>query len=200
MTLFLNGAAGNTHTSNPEEGGKGKTVIESGTQLAEDVLQALNGMQYQPSLRLSTASQNLSLPYRQVTEAEIRGKIRGAQRFIDPAIYDRTIPALLEKARREGTQSAEIQVLGLGNNYFAGVSGEYFVEFGLRIKEESAPAHALVVSCANGILGYIPTPQAFARGGYETTFAPSSMLAPEAGDTIADTIVQIIQDLRSAYG
>ncbi|TFG71253.1 MAG: hypothetical protein E4H27_05015 [Anaerolineales bacterium] len=196
VTLFLNGAAGNTHTSNPAEGGKGKTEDESGTQLAEDVLRALEGMSYQTSLRLSAGSRTLDLPYRQVTEDEVHGRIRGAQRFIDSAIYDRTIPPLLEKVRREGTHPAEIQVLGLVDIFFAGVPGEYFVEFGLRIKVETAPAYALVVSCANGVLGYIPTVQAFTRGGYETTFAPSSKLAPEAGDTIADTAVQIIQSLR----
>lgn len=196
ITLFLNGASGNTHTSNPAEGGKGKTVEEAGAQLAGDVLQALERMTYQTSLRLTTGSQSLDLPYRQVSEEEILGKIRGAQRFIDPAIYDRTIPPLLEKVRQEGTHPAEIQVLGLGNTYFAGVPGEYFVEYGLRIKTETSPAHALVVSCANGRLGYIPTMQAFEHGGYETTFAPSSMLAPEAGDIIAGTVVRIINHLR----
>jgi len=148
-------------------------------------------------MRLTAGSQTIDLPYRKVSEEEILGKLRGAQRFVDPAIYDRTIPLLLEQARRKRTHRAEIQVLGIGNTCFVSVPGEYFVEFGLRIKEEAAPTHALIVSCANGRVGYIPTLQAFARGGYETTFGPGSMLVPEAGDIIADTAVRIIKDLRS---
>jgi hypothetical protein len=32
----------------------------------------------------------------------------------------------------------------------------------------------------------------FARGGYETTFGPPSRLAPEAGDILADTAIELI--------
>ena len=53
------------------------------------------------------------------------------------------------------------------------------------------PMQALVSSCTNGRVGYLPTREAFQRGGYETTFGPSSMLAPEAGALI----VQVAGDL-----
>ena len=42
ICLFLNGASGNLHTSNPAQGGEGKSVEESGILLAQDVLQVLN--------------------------------------------------------------------------------------------------------------------------------------------------------------
>jgi hypothetical protein len=45
------------------------------------------------------------------------------------------------------------------------------------------------------MVGYLPTPEAFERGGYETTFLGSSRMAPEAGGMVADTAVELIREL-----
>lgn len=50
-----------------------------------------------------------------------------------------------------------------------------------------------MVGYANGMVGYVPTREAFARGGYETTFASGSRLAPEAGDLLEKCAVELIQ-------
>jgi hypothetical protein len=60
------------------------------------------------------------------------------------------------------------------------------------------PIRALVAGCANGRVGYIPTEAAFRRGGYETTFGPPSMLAPEAGELIAETAIELIRQAATA--
>jgi len=193
ITLFLNGASGNIHTSDPRRGGRDKPREEVGEALARDVERVIEAMTFREAVRLGVESSTVGLPYRRITEDEIRGRTRGAQRFVDPAIYERNIPALVEKIRERGVHLAEIQVLFLDEYAIVGVPGEYFVEFGLRIKQEAYPIHALVATCANGRVGYIPTRGAFTRGGYETTFGPSSMLAPEAGDIIAETAVELIR-------
>ena len=193
MTLFFNGASGNVHTANPRDGGRGKSAEEAGDILAHDVLRLLATLAFDNDIELGAASRVVDLPYRHAAEDEIKGAVRGAQRFIDSAIYDRAMDALVAKIRqRQGVHRAEIQVLGLGDYAFVAVPGEYFVEFGLQIKQDAHPLHALVVTCANGRVGYIPTPEAFRRGGYETTFGPSSMLSPEAGDLIVRTVINLI--------
>jgi hypothetical protein len=193
VTLFLNGASGNVHTSNPCEGGKGLSAEVVGEVLAQDVWGVLQAMSFGLDARVAAASQTVGLPYRQVTGAEIAGRVRGAQRFIDPAIYDRTIPPMLEKMAQRGTHTAEVQALLLGDCAVVGVPGELFVELGLRIKEGAHPIRAMVATCANGRVGYLPTEEAFRRGGYETTFGPSSMLAPEAGDLVARTGIRLVE-------
>jgi hypothetical protein len=166
---------------------------EAGRALAGDVWAALEGITYCDDLPLRAVARTLDLPYRQITAEEVSGRVRGAQRFVDPAIYDRTIPDLAATIReRGGVHRAEVQVLRLGEAALVSVPGEIFCEYGLRIKERAHPARAMVVSCANGRVGYIPTRAAFARGGYETTFGPSSMLAPEAGEWIEDAAVALI--------
>ena len=198
VTLFLNGAAGNIHTSDPTAGGTDMPMEEAGNRLADDVSSVLDRMEFRNSVSLGSRSRTVSLPYREVTEDEIKGTTRGAQRFVDPAIYDRMIPALVERINERGTQPAEVQVLFINEYAFVSVPAEYFVQLGLRIKEKAYPRHALIVACANGNVGYVPHKEAFLRGGYETTFLHSSRMAPEAGDILADCALDLIREQDGA--
>jgi len=194
VTLFLNGASGNISVSDPPYGGEQKPMEEVGRTLADDVGRALRSMSFREVVKLGARSRTVPLPYRRITDDEVRGSVRGAQRFIDSAIYDRGMPDLVKRIRERGTQPAEVQVLSLDEYALAAVPAEYFVELGLRIKEKSHPRRALVVSCANGMVGYVPHREAFLRGGYETTFAAHSKLAPEAGDMLADTAIALVNE------
>jgi neutral ceramidase len=194
VTLFLNGACGNTHTLNPMTG-TNPGAHEAGQRLADDALEALEGMSFEKQFGLGAAQARIDLRYRSLTDAEVHGTARGAQRFIDSAIYDHLMPGLVERVKARATQPAEIQAFAIGNVRFVAVPAEYFVEFGLQIKEDTFPRHTLVVSCANGMVGYLPTPEAMARGGYETTFTMSSRLAREAGEAVAEAAVGLVKSM-----
>jgi hypothetical protein len=194
VTLFLNGACGNISTAWPEDSSRNTSKEEAGELLASDALKIIAGMKFRRDLRLASRARTVSLPYREVTDAEVEGTVRGAQRFIDPALYDRHIPAVVEGIRERGTQPAEVQALYVDEYVFVSIPAEYFVELGLRIKEGAHPRHALVVSCANGQVGYLPHKEAFARGGYETTFTGSSRMAPGAGEMLAEVAVELIRE------
>ena len=196
VTLFLNGASGNVHTNHPLTG-EDASMDEAGEALARDALEVLGNMEYREHRPLGAVSETVSLPYRELSEDEIAGTVKGAQRFVDPSAYDGEMPGLVERIRERKTQPAEVQVLFLGDLAVAGIPAEYFVEHGLRIKEEAYPAHAIVVGQANGMVGYVPTRGAFERGGYETTFRMGSRLAPEAGDILADTAIRLIRSKNS---
>lgn len=193
VTLYLNGASGNVHTADPMRGGKAKSADEAGALLAVDAAGVLERMEFGPDAALACRSETVQLPFRRTMPEEQRGEIRGAQRFIDSAIYDRDVPRALARAARMGTQPADVQAITVGDYTYAGVPAEYFVQYGLRIKEECHPLHALVVAQANGMVGYLPTREAFRRGGYETTFTDSSRMAPEAGDMVADCAIRLVR-------
>jgi neutral ceramidase len=197
VTLFLNGAAGDISEGDPYRGIE-LSLEEMGCALADDTSKALEGMSFTDDLHVRACSRTIQLSYRKVTQEEIAGAVRGAQRFVDPAAYDRAMPALLKRIEERETQPAEVQVLSLGDLAFAAVPAEYFVQLGLRIKEEAHPIHALAVSCANGMVGYVPHKEAFLRGGYETTFTEGACLAPEAGDVLADCAIELIESGRAA--
>jgi len=192
VTMFLQGAAGNMHTANPATG-EDKSKEEAGAILADDVAAALDEMEFTADVTLGCRSKGIDLPRREPTDEQVRGTAFGAQRFVDPAIYDRMVPQLVERYRESPTEPAEVQVFFVNDMVIAAVPAEYFVEYALRIKQAAWPKQALVVACANGMLGYVPTREAFARGGYETTFGPPSRMAPEAGDLLADAVIQLVQ-------
>jgi len=192
VTLFLDGASGNISEQDPCRGGAGMSKEEVGAILADDVSGVVANMAYGSEAALGARSRTVRLPFRRVTDDEVAGTVHGAQRFIDPAIYERDIPRLLERIRRMGAQPAQVQALFVNDRVFVGIPAELFVQVGLRIKEGAWPKRALVVGQANGMVGYVPHGEAFRRGGYETTFAGSSRLAPEAGEMLASCALELI--------
>ncbi|MBM3236490.1 hypothetical protein FJZ31_09345 [Candidatus Poribacteria bacterium] len=67
-----------------------------------------------------------------------------------------------------------------------------FVEIGLEIKRQSPFQYTFVVELANDYVGYIPTVKAFDEGGYETMFARSSKLVPEAAVQFTESAVRLL--------
>ncbi|MBI3867039.1 MAG: hypothetical protein HY299_00785 [Verrucomicrobia bacterium] len=199
QAVFINGAFGNIASPDPSRKNQSLTMEETGITLADRALQILEAVAADPKAPLApaairTRSRLAPLHYRNPTSDQIRGTSRGAQRFIDPAIYDRNIPRLLEEIKaNKGRLPAEVQVSSIGDLDFVAVPCELFVELGLRIKQAAHPRRALIVGTANGIIGYVPHPEAFARGGYETTFLGTSKMAPKTGDVLVEVATDLLR-------
>lgn len=193
VSLFLQGAGGNLHHLDPSGANPEKSMEESGKLLAEAAVKVVAGLKYRATARISSRTRTVELPYRAFTEDELKGRTKGAQQFGEKGFYDGTAAALLEEIRREGVAKAEIQAIFIDDLVHVAIPAEYFVEHGLRIKEECFPLRTRVVGYANGMLGYVPTRGAFARGGYETTFGMRSKLAPDAGDLLADAAIALVR-------
>ena len=72
--------------------------------------------------------------------------------------------------------TAPVQALKLGEAAILALPGEIFVESGLRIKEQTSASPLVLVSLANGYIGYVCTDEALLEeGGYETWAAMSSL-------------------------
>ena len=85
----------------------------------------------------------------------------------------------------------EIMVLGIGAGRIVGVPCEMFVEFGLRLKQESPCVLTCLATTTNGASnGYLYTQEAFAEGGYEPMV---SIFAPEAGDQVIDAALGLLR-------
>lgn len=198
-TLFLNGAAGNLAHGDPSGIHEEKTLEQMGAVLAHDVERVIETLAYSSKVVLHSQSKTVRLPFRKLNDDEIRGTTRGAQRSVEhdtSSVYERDITKTIAKIRARKSNLAEIQVFRINDVAFAATPAELFVENGLLIKEGSFPLHALVVSYANGAVGYVPHRGAFLRGGYETTFGGWSRLAPQAADVIIETAVNLIGKKR----
>lgn len=88
-----------------------------------------------------------------------------------------------------------MQTFRLGDAAILAVHGEPFVEEQLRIKRESPFKYTWMAHMSNGYVGYIPTAQAFSRGGFETDTSNGSKLVPEALEMIGDASLKMLKSL-----
>ena len=102
-----------------------------------------------------------------------------------------------------GAVDAEVMVLAIGNVSLVLLPGESFVEFGLEIKERSAPRRVMTLAYANGRPGYIPHRSAYPAGGYEVEeayryYGHPTCFAPEAGEAIVETAIDLVAEVSLA--
>ena len=107
--------------------------------------------------------------------------------------YAAEILDLERMRRRQPRVPFSISVIAQDNWALVALPCELFVEWGERIRAQSPFPHTLVVELANGENGYVPTAEAFRRpGGYETKDLSSTFLAPQAGDRIFKTVLNML--------
>ena len=100
---------------------------------------------------------------------------------------------------RTRVQPFEMQVLALGELVLLGVEGELFARYQLDL--EAAHGPAILCGFANGCIGYVPTADEYARGGYEIDLAykfyPSvQMIAPASESLIRQQAAALIARVR----
>lgn len=191
-----------------------------GTILAGETLKVCTETPVSDDVRLAAASETLSIPIRTVTPeqlAEARALLERLERerksaeedpstdphraapthslFLDEC-YARAAIEVAREREEEPEVPTEVQVFRIGDAALCFNPAELFVEFGLRMKAESPFRPTCVVELANACVGYVPTPEAFDQGGYEPRTAPSSKLAPEAGDRIVDATLALLRQLH----
>ena len=91
-----------------------------------------------------------------------------------------------DQGNNEGTIKREVQTMRIGDAVFCGAPGEYFVEWGFEIKKWSPFKYTFIAELCDDAVGYIPTYEAFMRGGYEATPVVSVRSTPALGQMIAD--------------
>ena len=99
------------------------------------------------------------------------------------------------EAARDEYNNAEVRInaLRIGNDCLITVRGECFVEYGLAMKALSGARTAMVATLSGGMLpGYVCTPQAYARGGYEPD---SSMLSETFGIEMTQCAIKTANSL-----
>ena len=107
--------------------------------------------------------------------------------------------ARLEAAGEIGRRLAaarpiEVQALRIGDACVAGLPGEIFTEYALRLKRR-APGRVFVVTLVNGELqGYIVTPEAAAHGCYE---AMTAVFSPASGEILVEAALELVGSLAS---
>jgi neutral ceramidase len=98
----------------------------------------------------------------------------------------------LLKANPQDTIVAVVQALRIGKGAIAATPGETFAGLGLDIKARSPLPFTAAAELCNDIIGYIPTREGFAQGGYETFRSRWARVAVGSGERLVDELVGML--------
>ena len=199
IVLFLNGACGNINhvpymmerawplAGNAKSRQIGKALGGKAICIAEKALPSLDQT-------VDAAGEVLTVPAFDWLDV-LNARLADARSKAEPNFFEETLLRWVEDWDPEGIEQVETQVIRLGDAVLCSAPGELFVEWGLEMKKWSPFPLTLVVELANDSVGYIPTYEAFRRGGYEATPVVSVKLTPALGQLVTDANFRSCQRL-----
>jgi hypothetical protein len=215
--IFLNGACGNV---NPREasvghgyasGGSFMIAERAGSALAREAAGVWHKAAPDDGSSLAYESRTVALPTnrpRAIRRAE--ESLRRAERAMaDPPPqwnpyliwYDTPNPEgrrrSLQALRNQGDApvECETQAIRIGPVALLAWPGEVFCDLGMEIKQRSPFRPTYTIGYANGWIGYVPTPEAFAQGGYEAECA--AHLADDAGLALVEQSLALLDGMKT---
>jgi len=207
VPLVLNGACGNIHHCNhldPTQIDNHYTMGQQLTETAATVLQRLEALE-NPTLQMATRI--LPLPLRTPDPAEVAAARALVAANPEPIwtdaahafpqrdwVYAHAVLDLQAQRDCQAMLDYEIQIFRLGDVALVAWMGEPFVEAQLQVKLHSPTRFTFLAHMCNGYAGYIPTAEAFPRGGYETRTSNWSRLCPEALQQIETATIAMLQE------
>jgi hypothetical protein len=103
-------------------------------------------------------------------------------------------------SRAPAALAGSIHAVRIGSGAIVTGPGEVFTEIGIAVKERSPASPTLYAGYTNGALGYFPTAEAYAEGGYEPAYANRSYgypapMAPECERLLVERGVRLAESL-----
>lgn len=199
IVLFVNGACGNINhfpyqLDRPWPTKGNDKSIQVGRALGGKALCITEKSLPSESQTVDVIQQILDVPFYRWDEV-LEERLAEARAKAEPTFFEQP---LLERAKEwtgEGSRPVETQAIRLGDAVICSAPGELFVEWGLQIKQWSPFPYTFVAELANDSVGYIPTFEAFRRGGYETTPIVSVRLTQALGQLVTDAAFKACQQL-----
>jgi hypothetical protein len=115
------------------------------------------------------------------------------------------IEADLKAGRSREFLEGTITAVRVGDGVIVSAPGEPFTEIGIAVKGRSPARVALYAGYTNGALGYFPTEEAYAEGGYEPAYSNrsygmSATVAPSCERLLVERGVRLAESLFPEAG
>ena len=204
IVLFVNGACGNiNHVPYMME----RAWPLSGVAKSRQIGRALGGKalciaeKALPSVDQSVdcVQEVLDVPFHPWDDV-VEKRLADAKSKEMPNFFEKTLIEWADDYNPVGSRPVETQVVRLGDAVFCSAPGELFVEWGLEMKKWSPHPYTFIAELANDSVGYIPTWEAFRRGGYEATPIVSVRLTQALGQMVTDANFRSCQELWRRRG
>lgn len=202
VAMFMQGCCGDI---NSHVGGGFEAAQAEGKRVAAAILTADPEAARRDAVPLAAATIGLELPLTDVPSVqEARELVADARRHAQSSAeqdnyglrmlnegmvrWAGELLALAEDGAVGRTVPFEVQALRIGDLGIVGLPGEVFVDYALEIDAACALPRTAVAAYTNGNIGYVPTAEAFAEGGYEVhsaiRFYGTTMQTPQSEELI----------------
>ncbi|PGZ47053.1 alkaline ceramidase [Bacillus anthracis] len=198
--MIVQGAAGNV---NAKYRGSKEALKQMAYTLSGHVLTMLPTVTYSPIVNVRTISSTMQMKLQDIPEIdEIRSMAQLAEKQWG-VNTDEWLTIVLEKCKQGTRQlriNLEVQLFQVNDGMFSGIPMEPFSETALKVKERLQNELAFFGGYTNGYIGYLPTKEEFAYGGYEVELSPvvygpvTNLLMPPEENT-AELVVKKVMDL-----
>ncbi|RAN85308.1 neutral/alkaline non-lysosomal ceramidase N-terminal domain-containing protein [Bacillus sp. SRB_331] len=198
--IIVQGAAGNV---NAKYRGSQEALKQMAYVLSGHVLTILPTVTYRPIVNLRTISTMMQMKLKDIPEIEEIKRMAQLAEKQWGVNTEEWLTIVLEKHRRNIQQVSidlEIQLFQINDGIFSGIPMEPFSETALEMKESVQNELAFFGGYTNGYIGYLPTKEEYAYGGYEVELNPvvygpvTNLLMPPEENT-AELIVQRVTEL-----
>ena len=194
QVVFLNGACGDItqvdNLSTARESGPEWGAL-MGAKLSAEAVRTISRMAWMKTLTTGAAMEAVPVKIRPEPDPVAEKPAFGLGSGPDE-VYEKERRLVAEERAKTPEIACEVQGLRIGPLGIATNGSEYFVEYGLRIKQASPHKFTWFVGYANEYIGYVPTAQAFVGGGYEPRTARSSKLAPDGGQKLVEGAIKAL--------
>ncbi len=208
VPLVLNGCCGNINPWHPFDPDCRPDHRRMGRELTVMSERVVHSMTFTRSSVLDWRTERPALSYRDIPEkrrqevAEILAKHpqppRGSNGAVDPRWFSAASARSVELCRKRESQfSYEIQVLRIGDLAIVGLPGEPFVEGQLAIKTSSAAPYIFPSHLTTHYVGYLPTREAYERGGHEANAEVTywAKLAPGSLEIVVEKAIAVLREV-----
>jgi neutral ceramidase len=203
--ILCNGTSGDVNNINPKtkrEPAPPYTQIRRvADDVAQEVVRVTSGLQHRSDLALGAALRECVVRTRRPSATEIeqaRAVVAGRPVERLSGWTDNYAREQLFLADWPAEVSMPLQIFRIGDLAIAGWPGEIFATSGLDLKRRSPVKSLFNIGLANGWYGYIPPPEQFAVGAYETWRMRTSPLETNAIPKMTDCLLGLLESSRGA--
>jgi len=201
--ILCNGTSGDINNINPKvkrEPAPPYTQIRRVAEdVAQEVLRVTNELKYRDEVKLKTAQRELSITTRRPSAAEVaqaREIIAGRPVNELSSWTENYAREQLILAENPAEVSLPLQVFCIGELAVAAWPGEIFAISGLDLKQRSPVKPLFNVGLANGWYSYIPPPEQFSLGAYETWRMRTSFLETNAIPKMTEAFLGLLAEAK----
>ncbi|NLS96876.1 MAG: hypothetical protein GXX96_32470 [Planctomycetaceae bacterium] len=198
IAMMSHGTSGDQHWMDYSQPRKAIDLETYARRVADRALEAIGKVEYRDGASLDAAQTTLTLRRRLPDEerkawaetlvAAMGERTKPANR---PEVYAREQMVLLAEPERQ----VPVQVLRIGDLAITAIPCEVYAITGLKLKAQSPFAHTMNVELAGGGEGYIPPPELFPFGGYNTWPARTAGLETTTEPKVVEALLGMLEQL-----